>query len=133
MAKDPLSPFRGKKTLTESEIKLMLRRVNSGMIDKHDVLALMPEEGWGITAEQTRKGIAWLKDQWKTPRGIERKNNPFGYREQDVIENFKEFRLIDFYPLNMVGTYFGPVYEVRSKNGNHFDYVGVAGPVKIIG
>ena len=31
--------------------------------------------------------LEWLLNKWKTPKGAERKNNPFGYREQNVLED----------------------------------------------
>jgi hypothetical protein len=30
----------------------------------------------------------WLMDKWKTPSGTERKYNPFGPLEQDVLNDF---------------------------------------------
>ena len=84
----------------------------------------MPENGYALTPKQTQKGLSWLMDQWKTPKGKERKHNPFGYREQYVLENFKEFRLIDFYDASNyyqvqlgIRNYY-PYYHVIAKDGS---------------
>lgn len=71
--------------ITESEINLLKNRVNNG---RADVCELDDLGGLAITDEQTAKDLNWLLNKWKTPRGTERKNNPFGYREEDILENF---------------------------------------------
>ncbi len=97
-----------------------------------------PDGGFKLSPEQTQKGLTWLKDQWQTPNGKERKNNPFGYREEDAIKNFTEFRLIDFFD---TASYYAvqsgihnyiPVYEVIGKE-NNFQYYYNGGKVSIIG
>lgn len=92
-----------------------------------------------ITPEQAEKGIAWLRNQWKTPRGIERKNNPFGYREEDVIENFKRFEFVEFYDdanyymiEKGLHSYY-PIYRCIAKDGSSFEYYVSGGEVNIIG
>ena len=118
--------------LTEKEIQLIKNRMNKG----EDVnLEYLYEGGISITPEQTKKGIDWLIDKWKTPRGIERKNNPFGYREQAVLDNFDHFKLIDFY--NVGNTSFDnyvPYYRVVAKDGSYFEYAfGHGGEIRILG
>jgi len=123
--------------LTEKEINLIKNRMNTG--EKVDLSYLYEQrdttsEGMLLTPEQNRKGYEWLMNQWKTPRGDERKNNPFGYREQDILDNFDHFELIDFYDAgNINRSFYVPYYEVVSKNGATFEYVMVGGEIKILG
>lgn len=82
-----------------------------------------------ISQEQTAKGLAWLKNQYKTPTGKERKYNPFGIDEQGVLEDFRRFRLIGFqdqmnsvYPTKYHN--YMPIYRVESfEDESYFDYV----------
>lgn len=121
--------------IKESEIKLLRRRLNDKKIIQEDVELLMDIK---ITPEQTKKGLDWLMNKWKTPRGVERKNNPFGYREQRALETFEEFRLNSFF--NNVNVYqaeaginnYIAVWDVIGKDAN-FQYYMEAGMPKIIG
>lgn len=83
-------------------------------------------DGQKLTAEQNAKGITWLRDQWKTPRGIERKNNPFGYREEEVIADFSHFTFSYFYDdarvYDKVHHNYLPTYTVVAKSGATFEY-----------
>lgn len=77
-------------------------------------------DGLKLTAEQTEKGINWLRNQWKTPRGVERLHNPFGYRETDVLENFSHFTFVGFYDDARVWNdndkhNYQPIYDVFGK------------------
>jgi hypothetical protein len=132
--------------LTENEVNLLKRRLNhsSGAMTYHPIeISEIPfpdnGEGFKLSSEQTEKGLTWLKDQWKTPRGIERVNNPFGFREENIIENFKEFRLIDFY--NSANYYqnqicirsYIPLYRVVAKDGAAFEYYFNGGKISIVG
>lgn len=80
-----------------------------------------------IFPDQAAKGLAWLMSKWKTPKGKERKHNPFGLREQKVLENFRRFRLVDFYNASTnLASFYVPVYRVESLAGNSFDYYAAA-------
>lgn len=88
-----------------------------------DLLGMIYEKQPRIEPNQSAKGLAWLMDKWKTPRGVERKNNPYGYREQNVLANFSHFTLVDFYDAgNHYRSFFLPVYRVHSKDCGSFDY-----------
>lgn len=84
--------------------------------------------GIRITPEQTAKGIAWLKNEYVTPRGVERKHNPFGYREIEVLENFSHFTFDGFYDTGSMymardGYHnYQPIYSVIAKDGANFQY-----------
>lgn len=86
-----------------------------------------------LSADQSQKGYDFLMNVWKTPRGIERKNSPFGYREQAILENFSRFELKDFYNAgNTHHDFYLPLYECISKDGNSFEYY-YNGKVNIVG
>lgn len=128
--------------LTERDI-LNLKRLLNGWSrtsvtteEKEDLNNLLWEqidnEGITLTPEQTEKGIKWLRDQWKTPRGIERKHNPFGYREEEILDNFSHFTFEGFYDdanyyMSRDGHHnYLPIYGVHGKladdSTSSFDY-----------
>ena len=128
--------------LTEREVLTLKSRLNNSE-DYREIMSgffeSAPDGGYALEAEQIEKGRAWLMNLWKTPRGVERKNNPFGYREQHVLENFKEIRLIDFYDAanyyqNQVGirAYY-PYYWVIGSDGSGFQYTVYGGECHILG
>jgi hypothetical protein len=118
--------FVNKDKLSESEILLLKRRLNDKKI-KHDEI-FKNKESFKLTEEQEKKGIGWLRKQWKTPNGVERKNNPFGAREEYVLDNFDHFELVDFYNnVNYLQSQSGlnnyvPYYRVVAKDGSYFEY-----------
>lgn len=116
--------------ITESEINLLKNRVNHG---KADLCELDDLGGMDITEEQTAKGLNWLLNKWQTPRGKERKNNPFGYREQDILANFDKFTFSGLYDAGRYCPFFVPLYVVYAKDGRHFEYYVWGGEVQIIG
>jgi hypothetical protein len=128
--KDWYAEFRGKQRLTEQEVKLIQKRLNRGSISPHH----LRDGGYALTPDQVRKGYKWLMNQWKTPSGAERKDNPFGYREQDILENFKSMRILQFYDAgNRYSSFYVPLYSVHSKKGNYFEYYVSGGEVNIVG
>lgn len=51
-----------------------------------DLIKSIEEKGIiEVTGEQSAKGFKWLYNLYKTPIGKERKNNPFGYRENGEL------------------------------------------------
>ncbi len=124
------------KTLTESEIKLLCKRANAEATREATREALSDFEGSEITPEQESKGLAWLINQYKTPRGVERKNNPFGYREIEAIEKFSHFTFDGLYDAgNAYISFFVPIYTVHGSidSGTSFQYVLSGGKINIIG
>lgn len=121
-------------TITENELIALKSFINSNK-DAYTVLSTAiwaNEDGLKLTPEQNKKGYDFLMDCWKTPRNVERKNNPFSYREQDILENFAHFTLKGFYDAgNSYRSYYLPLYECHS-NDNSFEYY-YNGKVNIIG
>lgn len=120
-----ISEIENKGYITEKEINLLKRRANAG--DK-DAAKFWPCVE--LTPEQSAKVFAWLKNLYKTPNGKERKNNPFGYREMNIIDNYSgelmEFK--GFYDADRYGFHnYLPVYEL-----NGMEYY-VCGGIQVIG
>mgnify|MGYP001090387523 CR=1 FL=1 len=131
--------------------KKYLDIINSGIITERQIIdlrsflnnnpeeravifgAIHEREGLDLSPEQNGRGHKFLLNLWKTPRGIERKNNPFGYREQEILENFTHFTLKSFYDNSRYGmpAYWLPLYECHSNN-NSFEYY-YDGEIHIIG
>jgi len=82
---------------------------------------------------QVQKGYDWLIDQWKSPKGAERKNNPFGYREQGVLENFNTITFNGYYDAgNYYRSFYVPLYLVSGAETT-FEYYVSGGQINIIG
>lgn len=91
-------------------------------------------DGLNLSDEQNLKRFNWLKNLWLTPKGVERKNNPFGYREQDALENFSHITLKGFYDAgNYHHTYYIPMYDVYTKDGYGFEHYVSGGEINITG
>lgn len=117
--------------ITESEINLIRNRAN-----KYQEAPKIELEypGLELTPEQTKKGYDYLMDQWKSPTGKVRENNPFGSREEAILENFDRFTLVDFYDAgNAYHKSYVPYYRVYSKDGDYFEYAYYGGEVHILG
>lgn len=88
-----------------------------------------------LAPEQVAQGVKWLQNLWKTPTGKERKNNPFGYREQDVLSGGElTITLRYYYDVSRYGqrAHYIPLYEVTSSGGT-FEYYVWAGQIHIVG
>lgn len=124
--------------------------IKSGLIQEREIISMRSLmnrnkeaataifEAWqgeelAITEDQADKGLTFLLDQWKSPSGKERKNNPFGYREQEILENFSHFTLNSLYNAgnSFVDNYL-PLYHCHSKTGGSFEYY-YNGKVNIVG
>lgn len=117
--------------ISEKDINLLKNRANSGDLSG---MQLIYDNEVEVSAVQVEKGFTWLWDQYKTPRGVERKNNPFGYREQSVLEGVGvSFTFDDIYDTgNSVFSFYVPVYTISSSGGS-FQYYVSGGKVHIIG
>ena len=126
---DLLTKIEETKVITEKEINLLKNRLNKG--EKIDTSVLWDNE-IKCTSEQNKKAIDFLMNQYQTPKGIERKNNPFGYREIEILKNFTHFELRGFYDAgNYNNSYYLPLYVCCGDN-NGFEYY-YNGSVNIIG
>ena len=120
-------------TFTESSISsfrsLMNGRKNTNLTDeeRESLDYLFGENApYSITPAQTTKGFDWLFNLRFTARGKERKNNPFGYREQSILDDFDRFELSGLYDDSdgYNGFHnFKPIYKVIASDGESFDYI----------
>jgi hypothetical protein len=124
-----------KDTWTEQELNLAKRRLNDKKVSQNQLFEKENGE-WEnkkLTTEQQQKGKAWLMDKWKSPTGIERKDNPFGQREQAVLENFESIELKGFYDAgNANHSWYVPLYEVNGDNTS-FEYYYAGDKINIVG
>jgi len=89
-----------------------------------------PIKGYHITAEQTEKGLNYIRKLAFSSNGKLRhtKDNPFNDREAAIIADFYEFRFVG---LAQMPPYYGsfyftaPIYRVVGNNGKSFEYLGV--------
>jgi len=115
------------KTLTERELNLIKRRANDGKLDLCDL-----RDEYELSPEQCRKGFDWIMNQYKTPRGVERKNNPFGYREENVINTYKKITCVGFFDAgNVHHSFYVPIYRAYGASGT-FEYYVAGGAINII-
>lgn len=111
--------------ITEKEISLLKRRANAGDKEAANFWPCIE-----CTEEQTGKAYKYLKNLYVTPNGKERKNNPFGYRETNIINSWNgekaEFK--GFYDAGRYGFHnYLPVYDFGGM-----EYY-VCGGIQIIG
>lgn len=105
-----------------------LNQEEKDVIIKAFYAAVEKKGGIKITQEHTDQGLKYLKNIAWTPKGKvrETKNNPFGYRERAILNEFKEFRLTalegSFNPYYGEDTHYNSVWTVIGKTGR-FDYV----------
>lgn len=122
-----LTAMKGGKLQNQNQQNLLFKILNGtdGEL-KDSVKALFQTydfEGFELSTEQSLKGFNWLKNLWVTPQGRERKNNPFGYREQAALENFERCTLKGYYDAgNYYYTHYIPLYDVYAKDGYGFEY-----------
>ena len=96
--------------ITKQQMQLLKNRSNRYGKDLFNY-ALLDEQDIKITEEQGLQGLTWLK---KLQR--KRKNNPFGYRENEIINNatVEDFTFRGFYDAGRYGFHcFAPIYELN--------------------
>jgi len=85
--------------------------------------------GYSISTEQSVFAINWLREKLFKKNGQLRQNTgSFGHREIEIINNFKEFKFVGFWPLrNGLGEIieYAILYKTIDKKGNSFVYTGV--------
>lgn len=127
--------------ISEKQIALIGRRLNAGReigkdtktgTDLEILYTYAQEDGLKISQEQTKKGLDWLMNLWKTPAGKERKNNPFGYREQEALESFQYFTYDGHINAGTYSTWYAPLYTVVGKDCT-FQYYVSGGQPQIVG
>ena len=123
--------------ITEKQINLIKRRLNANPKDAsvEKIVNYIWDEKPTLTSDQNKKGLEYLMNLWKSPSGKERVNNPFGYREQDALENFASMQLSGFHDISRYGQkpFFVPLYIVNGKGDSSFEYYIDSSGVNIVG
>ncbi len=83
-----------------------------------------------LSNAQNKKGYDFLMKLRVTPTGKERLNSPYGYREEEILDNFSHFTFCGFY--TETGRYYIRMYNCYSKDGQCFQYY-YNGKMNIIG
>src|SRR5690606_22503058 len=87
-----------------------------------------------LSYEQQKQGYKWLLNLWLTPSSKERKNNPFNYRQQNIIDNFDYVTLVGWHcPVASYFAYYYPIYCVYDAEDDYFEYTCIGGNIKIVG
>lgn len=117
--------------ITEREVLFLKKRANNGDNEAANFYPSCDIE-IEVTEEQSAKGYKWLMNLYKTPTGKERKNNPFGYREMNILDNYKgeRFQFVGFYNNgNRWRDYYIPIYSLCGMEY----YVNSKGSIQIVG
>jgi hypothetical protein len=126
---DLLKQIEQSGVITEQQILLLKNRMNRG--EKMDLDFIWNGE-IKLTQDQNNKGINFLRNLYQTPKGIERKNSPFGFREIATLNNFTHFELRGFYDAgNAYHSFYLPLY-LCCGNNDAFEYY-YNGKVNIVG
>jgi hypothetical protein len=123
--------------ITERQMNLIKNRLNAGKKDAEleDIVQYIWDNAPNLTPDQNKKGHDFLMNLWKSPTGKERVNNPFGYREQEALEQFDHFALAGFHDTSRYGQapYYIPLYDVYMKDGEYGFQYYYNGEVSIVG
>lgn len=122
--------------ISESELISLNSFYNKSKENKkfiNDIMYNEDHEELNLTDEQNKKAFDFLQSLRFTPSGKERKNNPFGYREENILDNFSHFTFCGFYDNgNYYNSFYIRMYNCYSKDGNYFQYY-YNGKMNIIG
>lgn len=125
------------QTITEQQIGLIGRRLNAkrDLKEVQAIYDLATEEGIEVTGEKAQKGFEWLWNLYKSPTGKERSNNPYGIREQNMLETGLGHFTYDghFDAGNAYHSFYVPLYSFVDKEGFSFQYYVSGGEIHIIG
>lgn len=124
--------------ITEREKQLIQNRLNryQSEVRHEDYVHMFDNGDISVTDEQARKGFLWLWNQYITPKGKHRKNNPFGYRERVVLiearDSGAKFTFDGFYCAGRYGRQYVPLYSLYNNEGS-FQYYVYGGKINIVG
>lgn len=118
--------------IEESDLIAMKSFINKSKENARIIFDAMSDKTLLLSEAQNKKGYDFLMKQRFTPTGKERQNNPFGYREAAILDNFSHFELKDWYNAgNAHHDYYLPLYECLG-NETSFEYY-YNGKVNIVG
>ena len=135
MAKYDYTKLAKKKKLTEKEMNALKNYMNKvGYPEAGKLNSLVADkQGTKIDASQVAKGKKYLYNLGFTPKGVERKNSPYGYREDYIVQNLKTIELLQFHNAGNMNPFFVPYYEAIGKDGTSMEYFVYGGKINIWG
>lgn len=122
----------------QKQVNYLFKMLNNGTEEQKEEIKSFfrsPDfDGFELAPEHSETGRKWLVDLWKTPTGAERKNNPFGHREQYALEYFDRCTLKGYYDAgNYHRSYYIPLWDVYATDCYGFEYYVNGGQIHITG
>ena len=141
MAKYDYIKLSKRTKLSEKELNALKNWLNNkaSRTERNEVLENLYETSStmgaiALTSDQVAKGKKYLYNLGFTPKGSERKNSPYGMRENYIVNNLKDIGLLGFYDAgNMFTKFYVPLYQAEGKDGSSMDYYVAGGKINIIG
>ena len=125
MAKYVYKKLAKQKKLSEKELNALKNHMNKLDLKEANKLNdfMYAKEGTKLDKTQVAKGFKFLYNLGFTPKGKERSNSPYGYREEYIVKNPKTIELRQFHN-DSRGRYFNyvPYYEAIGKDGTSMEY-----------
>tara|TARA_R100000664_G_C2758728_1_gene147890 strand:- start:1850 stop:2260 length:411 start_codon:yes stop_codon:yes gene_type:complete len=136
MAKYDYTKLAKQKKLSEKELNALknyMTKVGSPEANKLNNL-VADKYGTKLDKSQVSKGFKYLYNLGFTPKGKERSNSPFGYREEYIVKNPKTIELLQFHDAgNRNFSFYVPYYEAIGKDGTSMEYFVSGGKINIWG
>ena len=136
MAKYDYKKLAKQKKYSEKELNALKNYMNkvgypeAGKLN--DLVAR--KDGTKLDKTQIQKGFKYLYNLGFTPKGKERSNSPFGYREEYIVQNPKTIELIQFHDAGSSRfSFYVPYYEAIGKDGTSMEYFVYGGKINIWG
>ena len=139
MAKYDYMKLAKKDKLSEKELNALKNYINNGERGK-----MVLNEFWNnidstgdmveLTLDQQKKGAKYLYNLGFTPKGAERKNSPYGMREEYIVKNIDSIYLQGFHNAgSFFSSFYVPIYSAIGKDGSSMEYYVAGGKINIIG
>jgi hypothetical protein len=135
MAKYDYKKLAKQKKYSEKELNALKNYMNKNPEEANSLNNLVAnKEGTKLDKTQIAKGFKYLYNLGFTPKGAERKNSPYGYREEYIVKNPKSIELLQFHDAgNRNFSFYVPYYEAIGKDGTSMEYFVSGGKINIWG
>tara|TARA_R100001086_G_scaffold33095_1_gene15026 strand:+ start:246 stop:656 length:411 start_codon:yes stop_codon:yes gene_type:complete len=136
MAKYDYTKLAKQKKYSEKELNALKNHMNKlDFKDANKLNSLVADKnGTKLDKSQVQKGFKYLYNLGFTPKGVERKNSPYGYREEYIVKNPKTIELLQFHDAgNRNFSFYVPYYEAIGKDGTSMEYFVSGGKINIWG
>jgi len=136
MAKYDYTKLAKQKKYSEKELNALKNHLNK--LDLKDANKLndfvYAKDGTKLDKTLVQKGFKYLYSLGFTPKGVEKRNNPYGYREKYIVKNPKTIELLSYHN-DTRGRFnnFQPYYRAIGKDGTSMDYFVSGGKINIWG